>query len=661
LLERLLAEQLDPAEDGALTRHIEECASCQALLGELTGGDPRNKQQVPGDKEGPSASSPSPGTASVAAGRADVAEGVILRLKGQLPGRAGLVDTQTAPRPAADARKLPEVPGYEVLEEVGRGGMGVIYRSRQLGLNRVVALKMLRAGAPTSGTTLARLRVEAGAVARLHHPNIVQIYEVGEHAGQPFLALEFVEGGSLRQRLDGTPRPPREAAALVETVARAVEAAHAKGIIHRDLKPANILLQFRSTKDEGRLKGAPATALASGNHPLPIDNAVPKVADFGVAKLLDSDPALGEALTKTGEVLGTPSYMAPEQTGGKGAEIGPATDVYSLGVILYELLTGRVPLRGETTLDTLLLVLGEEPIPPRRLQPRVPRDLEIICLRCLEKSPRKRYASAQELADDLRRFLHGEPIRARPIGAAERLWRWCRRRPVAASLLMTLVLGSALALAYLSRLSQEVVRTTALESAAQQAELFDELNDFYSEEVVGRVKPFGVVATHAYKTKNGTIPIPATLTIDLGQYISDRSRRGMQIRLYSDAPFLSRKEGGPRDDFEREALDSLRANPGQPYSRFEEVGGRFVLRFATARTMKESCVECHNSHPDSPRHDWKVGDVRGILEVIRPLDQDEERAGTALRGTFVLIGGLCVALLLVSSLVLFLGRRSPRL
>jgi tetratricopeptide (TPR) repeat protein len=307
------------------------------------------------------------------------------------------------------------IPGYEVVGLLGRGGMGVVYRAVHLPLKRVVALKMIRAGAHAGAERRARFQREAEAAARLQHPNIVQIYEVGEHDGLPYLALEFVEGGSLDRKLGGAPQPPGEAARLVETLARAMEAAHAQGVVHRDLKPANVLL----TRD-----------------------GVPKVTDFGLAKRLDVD----RGQTQQGEILGTPSYMAPEQGLGKPDGIDPRADVYALGAVLYEMLTGRPPFRAETQFDTVLMVLTEEPVPPRRLQPKVPTDLETICLKCLQKGPRKRYASALELADDLGRFLRGEPIRARPVSAGERALKWARRHPGRAALAATAflaVLGGA--------------------------------------------------------------------------------------------------------------------------------------------------------------------------------------------------------------------------
>jgi WD40 repeat protein len=312
------------------------------------------------------------------------------------------------------------VPGYEILGELGRGGMGVVYQARQQGLNRLVALKMILGGAHAGGQDQARFRAEAEAVAKLQHPHIVQIYEVGEIDGLPFFSLEFVDGGTLDRRLQGTPQPARQAAALVETLARAVHYAHERGIIHRDLKPANILLQ----KEESRQEHQPSSLL------------LPKITDFGLAKRLDSQ--VGQ--TASGAIVGTPSYMAPEQAGGQPKQIGPAADVYALGAILYELLTGRPPFRAETPLDTVLQVLTDEPVPPTRLQPRTPRDLETIALKCLRKEIGQRYASAQDLADDLRRFLDDEPIRARPLGAVARCWRWCRRRPVVAGLSAAVVL-----------------------------------------------------------------------------------------------------------------------------------------------------------------------------------------------------------------------------
>jgi tetratricopeptide (TPR) repeat protein len=305
------------------------------------------------------------------------------------------------------------MPGYEVLEELGRGGMGIVYKARDTRLNRLVALKRIRAGGHADPEELARFRREAEAVARLQHPHIVQIYEIGECGGLPFFALELLEGGSLEDRLRGTPLPPRPAARLVATVARALHAAHGRGVVHRDLKPANVLMTT-----EG----------------------LPKVADFGLAKQLDA--AAGQ--TQSGVVMGTPPYMAPEQAAGRPSAITPRTDVYALGALLYELLTGRPPFRAATAVETLQQVLSEDAVPPRRLQPRTPHDLDTICLKCLRKEPSKRYASAEALAEDLERYLAGEPVLARPVGPGERALKWVRRRPAAAGLWAALVLLLAL-------------------------------------------------------------------------------------------------------------------------------------------------------------------------------------------------------------------------
>jgi hypothetical protein len=323
----------------------------------------------------------------------------------------------TAPGAGAEAAGLVVVPGYVIMRVLGRGGMGVVYLARHLRLKRLVALKMVLAGSHAGPAELVRFRTEAEVVARLHHPNIVQIYEVGEHQGQPYCALEFVAGGSLGRKTAGTPLPARQAAQLIETLARAIHAAHQAGIVHRDLKPANILLE----------PSGPGDGLG-----------VPKITDFGLARKLDDSTGP----TNTGAVMGTPSYMAPEQATGKGKEAGPAADIYALGAILYELLTGRPPFKGETQLDTLLQVVSNEPVQPSHLLPRVPRDLETICLKCLQKQDSRRYASGEELADDLRRFLNTEPIRARPSGVGERLVKWARRRPTAAALVAVTIFAA---------------------------------------------------------------------------------------------------------------------------------------------------------------------------------------------------------------------------
>ena len=309
------------------------------------------------------------------------------------------------------APKLPEIAGYEVLELLARGGMGVVYRARHRTLGHEVALKMILSGEHAGPEERARFLLEAAAVAKMRHPGIVHIHDFGEHGGNPYFSLEFLAGGSLAQRLRSAGRlPQREAAALLEKLARAVQHAHENGIVHRDLKPANVLLTV---------------------------DGEPKIADFGLAKELNSQ----DGLSRTGNVLGTPDYMAPEQAAGNIRAIGPGTDVYSLGAILYLCLSGQVPFHGTTTFETLSLVLEQEPTPLRRLVPGISHDLENICLRCLEKEPGRRYPSAADLAADLGRFLRGEPVAARPVGALGRSWRWCHRNPAVATLLTLVVVA----------------------------------------------------------------------------------------------------------------------------------------------------------------------------------------------------------------------------
>jgi eukaryotic-like serine/threonine-protein kinase len=298
----------------------------------------------------------------------------------------------------------PVVPGYEILDELGRGGMGVVYKARQINLNRLVALKMVLAGVHAGPVALARFHNEAQAVASLRHPDIVQIHDVGQADGLPYFCLEFIDGGSLA-RIEGRPQDIKQAAWTIRVLARAIHAAHLQGIVHRDLKPANILLTA-----DGR----------------------PKITDFGLAKRLGDDTDH----TRSGIIVGTPDYMAPEQARGQADDAGPRVDQHALGTILYELLTGRPPFRGSTPSDTIEQVRTQEPVPPTRLQPKVPRDLETICLKCLQKESHRRYADADALADDLDRFLDGRPVLARRISAVEHLGRQCRRNPRVAGLLV---------------------------------------------------------------------------------------------------------------------------------------------------------------------------------------------------------------------------------
>ena len=309
--------------------------------------------------------------------------------------------------------------------------MGVVYKARQINLGRLVALKMVLAGAHAGPNALARFHKEAQAVASLQHPNIVQIHDVGQAGGLPYFSLEFVDGGSLAQQIDGRPQDITQAAWTIRTLARAIHAAHLQGIVHRDLKPANILLTA-----DGRLK----------------------ITDFGLARRLGDD----SDQTRTGTIVGTPDYMAPEQARGQAHDAGPLVDQHALGAILYELLTGRPPFRGATPFDTIEQVRTQESVPPTRLQPKVPRDLETICLKCLQKEPHRRYTDANALADDLDRFLEGRPVLARPISAVERLGRWCRRNPrvagLAAAVLVLLVTVATSSTAFAVNLAQAHAR-----------------------------------------------------------------------------------------------------------------------------------------------------------------------------------------------------------
>ena len=345
----------------------------------------------------------------------------------------------------ASSTDLPHIAGHELHEVLGRGGMGIVYKARHLRLNRCVALKMLLTGAHAGPEARERFLREAGAAAALRHPNIVQVHDMGDKDGQPYFTMEFVEGGNLAGKLAGIPQPPRRAAELLATLADAVEAAHRSGIVHRDLKPSNVLLTADGT---------------------------PKISDFGLARRMEGE----SGLTWTGIAIGTPSYMAPEQAEARPIAWGPAVDVYSLGAILYELLTGRPPFRAETATETVRQVITQDPVPPSRLNGKVPRDLETICLKCLQKEARLRYAGAEALAADLHRFLGGEAIAARPEGRLARMARRVRRKPaIAVSTLSTVVLlGGGL---WLVSDRANVARKADVQRLATELDAVEDLRD----------------------------------------------------------------------------------------------------------------------------------------------------------------------------------------
>ena len=461
-LETFLADQLDTSECRALEEHVDHCPACQKVLDELTELPNWESAHWPESGSGlarepgaflrwlqqamPEPASPlAPGRAtspSVENARIPPFPTVAERfeestnLHSAIPADScGTIPGSVPPTGHSAARGTPTIPGYEILGELGRGGMGVVYRARQVQLNRPCALKMILAGAHAAPESAARFLAEAQALARLQHPNIIQIHHIGKVDGLPFFELEYLPGGSLSQRLDGIPWLPQRAAGLIEQLAGALAEAHRLGIVHRDLKPANVLLAADDT---------------------------PRITDFGLAKMLDSE----SRLTRSDLILGSPSYMAPEQAEGRSREVGPAADIYALGSILYELLVGRPPFRGTTVLETLDQVKGSEPVPPSRLVPRPPPDLETICLKCLQKEPGRRYADGAALSEDLQRFLQGRTILARRASAVERAKRWCRRNKVLAALIggivFSLVLGTTCATYFALR-----SRASALEAESR--------------------------------------------------------------------------------------------------------------------------------------------------------------------------------------------------
>jgi serine/threonine protein kinase len=549
-----------------------------------------------------------------------------------------------------------ELGPYRIVRHQGGGGMGNVYlATRRTDYRQQVAIKVLRSELDTE-SILRRFRNEIQILAVLGgHENIAGLLDAGTtHDGLPYFVMDYVDGEPLDSYCDNRNLSIRERIELFRQICGALHFAHQHMVIHRDLKMTNILI------------GA---------------DGVPKLIDFGIAKLTAPELSAQTLVpTLIGLRLMTPAYASPEQV--RGSALTATTDIYSLGVVLYELLTGRKPyaLDKGPEQDYRSVICDVEPnapsvahkdepsaaaqseldevckrrsTTPKALRRALAGDLDSVVLKALRKEPQRRYTSAEELSADLERYLDGRPVGARVLGAPERVFRWSLRNPVPVALFATVILTLLGGLWHHSRLSDQLIRSAAIEGATLQAQTLEAVQGFYSITVVDKVKNV-VPVTHRYQLIHGAIPVPASFTIDLGEHLRKSQTTSMYARLYSDYPFEHRKGGGPKDEFEANALHALRQNPDEPYYRFEAYDGRPSLRYATARIMQPTCVACHNNHPDSTKTDWRDGDVRGVLEIIRPLDADIARASKGLRETFVYM--LAISVVLGALAVYFLLR-----